>query len=274
MGLSGGRLTAACQHLRRRRHPGLLGRHLQHRRRRRLAADQLGTPTADHPSRGGQKPPTMVRPELVRDRNFHGFWFTDSDLLESLVPFRQDTFQKAMDRAIAATHPSVRLAGKIPAPVIKNFVMKPLTKKPRGTMSWIEANDQAKINAYFGSRQEWESIGDWSTFWPAHPENEPQFLDHGYDETKDRADWTLGDMENAANFRGGSLVSGSMATGDITTPLAWECAAGHSFQGSPRLILTAGHWCPECVQKPADYAAQARSNRFLAQLETKIAASA
>ena len=202
--------------------------------------------------------------------NFHGFWYTDSDVLESLVPFRKDTFQEALDRAVAAAPAGVRLAGKIPAPLIKHLVMKPLTKKPRGTMAWIEANDTAKINAYFGSRQEWENIGDWSTFWPPRPDKEPRFLDHGYDETKDPATWTLADMKDAADFRGGTLASASMTTGDITTPLEWECAAGHSFQGSPRLILTAGHWCPECVKNPADYPNQATANRFLAQLETKV----
>ncbi|MBP2266330.1 nucleoside-diphosphate-sugar epimerase [Pseudarthrobacter sp. PvP004] len=202
--------------------------------------------------------------------NFHGFWFTDSDVLESLVPFRQDTFGDAMNRAIAAAPAGVRLAGKIPAPLIKHLVMKPLTVKPRGTMAMIANNDTAKINAYFGSRQEWENIGDWSTFWPPRASREPQFLDHGYDEAKDSAAWTVADIKGAADFRGGCLVSTSMTTGDIATPLAWECAAGHSFQGSPRLILTAGHWCPECIQNPADYPNQATANKFLAQLEPKV----
>ncbi|MDR6639509.1 NAD-dependent epimerase/dehydratase family protein [Paenarthrobacter nitroguajacolicus] len=206
--------------------------------------------------------------------NFHGFWYTDSDVLESLVPFRKDTFQEALHRAVAAAPAGVRLAGKIPAPLIKHLVMKPLTKKPRGTMAWIEANDTAKIDAYFGSRQEWENIGDWSTFWPPRPDKEPQFLDHGYDENKDPTDWTLADMKEAAEFRGGTLTSTFKTTGDISKPLPWECAAGHSFHGSPRLILTAGHWCPECVKNPADYPNQAAANRFLAQLEPKVPANA
>lgn len=198
--------------------------------------------------------------------NFHGLWYTDSDVLQTLVPFREDTFEAALARAIAAAPAGVRLAGKIPAPLIKHLVMKPLTRKPRGTMSWIETNDTAKINAYFGSRAQWESIGDWSTFWPPRPDMEPQFLDHGYDETKDTSEWTLADMEDAAEFRGGKLVSASMTAGETSTRLTWECAAGHNFHGSPRLILTAGHWCPECVRNPTDYPNQAATNRFLAQL--------
>ena len=74
-------------------------------------------------------------------------------------------------------------------------------------------------------------------------------------------------MTDAAEFRGGRLLSQTMTAGDISTPLTWQCASGHTFCGSPRLILTAGHWCPECVKDPADYASQAAANRFLAQLE-------
>ncbi|MBP2266365.1 hypothetical protein J3A64_001829 [Pseudarthrobacter sp. PvP004] len=51
--------------------------------------------------------------------------------------------------------------------------MKPLARKPQGIMAFIENNDDAKINAYFGSRSEWESIGDWSTFWPHGPTGNP-----------------------------------------------------------------------------------------------------
>ena len=206
--------------------------------------------------------------------NFHGMWYSDSDLLEKLVPFRRDSFVDALARAIAAGPASVRLAGKIPAAVIKHLVMKPLTKKPRGTMAWIENNDHARINAYFGSREAWESLGDWSTFIPPGPDKEPRLLDHGYDESKDRSQWTTADMTDAAEFRGGHLLSETMATGDISAPLTWQCASGHTFRGSPRLILAAGHWCPECVKDPTDYASQAAANRFLAQLEPAPAVNA
>jgi hypothetical protein len=206
--------------------------------------------------------------------NFHGMWYSDSDLLEKLVPFRGDSFADALARAIAAGPASVRLAGKIPAAVIKHLVMKPLTKKPRGTMAWIENNDHARINAYFGSREAWESLGDWSTFIPPQPDKELRLLDHGYDESKPRFQWSITDMTEAAEFRGGHLLSETMATGDISAPLTWQCASGHTFRGSPRLILAAGHWCPECVKDPTGYASQAAANRFLAQLEPAPAVNA
>ena len=64
------------------------------------------------------------------------------------------------------------------------------------------------------------------------------------------------------------MLSTDAERGDVATPLRWRCAFGHEFAGSPRLILTAGHWCPECVQDAAGYATQAERNPFLAQLET------
>ncbi|MEV3964235.1 NAD(P)-dependent oxidoreductase [Nocardia sp. NPDC050193] len=200
-------------------------------------------------------------------RNFHGQWYTDSDRLEELVPFRRDSFVAALRRAVAAAPASVRNAGRVPPVIVKRFVMAPLTRKHRGTMSYIRAGDEAAINAYFGSRAEWEAIGDWSTFSPPQPDRTPHRLDHGYDEDKPAQRWNTSDMKGVADFRGGVLHSPEMTTGDIATPLDWACASGHEFRGSPRLILTAGHWCPVCVRDANGYHEQAARNPFLAQIE-------
>jgi nucleoside-diphosphate-sugar epimerase len=200
-------------------------------------------------------------------KNFHGHWYTDSDRLEALVPFRGDSFEDAVARAIAAAPASVRSAGKVPAWVVKNLALKPLALKPRGTLGAIRANRSAEIAAHFGSRQDWEAIGDWSTFEAPAPGTKPTYLDHGYDESKPRADWSADVYTKVATFRGGELRSTEVATGDLDTALDWRCAFGHEFTGSPRLILVGGHWCPECVVDTAGYARQAEHNPFLAQLE-------
>ncbi|WP_395311490.1 NAD(P)H-binding protein [Mycobacterium sp. AMU20-3851] len=201
-------------------------------------------------------------------RNFHGQWYTDSDDLEKLVPFRGDSFDAALTRAVAA-NPSLKMAGRMPAWVVKNLFMKPLTLKPRGTMAYIRDNDVEKINAYFGSRRKWEQIGGWDTFWPPHPDPVPSLLEHGYDETKDSATWNRADYADAADFRGGQLLSEDVTTGAIATPLTWKCADGHEFEASPRLVLRCGHWCPECVRDTAGYARQSERNQFLAQFATQ-----
>jgi nucleoside-diphosphate-sugar epimerase len=200
-------------------------------------------------------------------RNFHGHWFTDSDRLEALVPFRRESFDAALARAVRAAPRRVRMAGHVPAPIVKHLVVKPLTRRPRGTMAWIADGDEARIRAAFGSRAEWEAIGGWSTFAPARPDPVPRRLDHGYDESRAPGPWTRAELAAAAALRGGALVAGAEAPVDDATPVGWRCADGHAFAGSPRLVLAAGHWCPQCVAHPADYGRQARANRFLAQVQ-------
>ncbi len=93
-------------------------------------------------------------------RNFHGQWYTDSDRLEALVPFRRDTPKEALARAVATLPRAVRSAGLIPPAIVKHLVLKPLAYKPRGTMDYIRRGDDAGVSAFFGSREEWEAIGD------------------------------------------------------------------------------------------------------------------
>ena len=200
-------------------------------------------------------------------KNFHGQWYADSDALEALVPFRQDGFEAAMQRAVDAVPAGVRNAGRVPPWLIKQFVLRPLTLRPRGTMRFIADGDAEKIAAYFGSQAAWEAIGDWNTFWPPHPNRTPRLLDHGYDESVPPEERSADDYRQVATFRGGALVDDDVEPGRPGRPLHWRCAAGHQFTGSARLILTAGHWCPDCVRKPKEYVAQAAHNRFLAQLE-------
>jgi nucleoside-diphosphate-sugar epimerase len=200
-------------------------------------------------------------------RNFHGHWYTDSDRLEQLVPFREDSFTRALNAAARSARGNVRWAGRVPPWIVKRFVIAPLTRKARGTMAFIRDNDIDKIRAYFGSKEEWERVGGWDTFVPPEPDRTPHYLEHGYDESKQPESWTAMDLRDAADFRGGQLVSAHVNRGDISTQLRWRCALHHEFPASPRLILIGGHWCPACVRDSAGYGRQARANRFLAQVQ-------
>lgn len=199
-------------------------------------------------------------------RNFHGAWYSDSDRLEQLVPFRRDTFDEALRRAVAAAPASVRAAGFVPAPIVKQFVMRPLSRMPRGTMWAVGNRDETRLAAFFGSFEEWRAIGDWSTFTPPRPSRVPTLLDHGYDESVSPAQWSAGDYRAVAAHRGGELLSITAERGDVAASLAWRCAFGHEFRASPRLVLAAGHWCPTCVADPAGYERQAERNAFLGQV--------
>jgi nucleoside-diphosphate-sugar epimerase len=220
---------------------------------------------------GGALGVTDIRRWYDRDwfalTNFHGQWYTDSDRLEELVPFRKDTFTGALERAKATLPASVRSAGKVPSWIVKNLVMKRLASQPRGTLHALRHHDREEIAAHFGSEERWRRIGDWSTFAAPEPSRTPSFLSHGYDESVPTAAWDAPMYRDAAAFRGGELLTDTPGKGDTASPLVWRCAFGHTFAASPRLVLTAGHWCPECVRDSTAYLAQAERNAFLAQVE-------
>lgn len=205
-------------------------------------------------------------------KNFHGHWYTDSDRLEAMLPFRKDTVEDALARCVEHAPTSAKMARFVPDAVIKHFGMKPLASRPRGTLAWIRAREAEKIRAYYGSMDDLNSIGDWSSFDEPAPSRVQTRLSHGYDEDKPRARWALSDLRDAAHFRGGSVVSTHMREGDLGAKVTWACADGHRFDASPRLVLAAGHWCPTCLRAPREYARHCERNAFLAQVQPEFPA--
>ena len=91
-------------------------------------------------------------------------------------------------------------------------------------------------------------------------------LSHGYDESKSDSQLTLDDLRQAAQFRGGQLVSQTF-DGDMHKKLVWQCHDGHRFEMTPFSVLKAGHWCPECIKRYVwDYDRLALNNPFYAQV--------
>lgn len=212
-------------------------------------------------------------PEKVFDRkwfatrNFHGYWFSDADVLEDYLHFRANMPVEEYFDTLRKQLPSfISLAKIVPARVIK-WGMGLLTRmRPFGTMSWIKDNDEQRIKAYFGSREAWEQLPDWEHTDLSRPDETPTCLNHGYDESKPIDRWDITDMQQAARWRGGRCVSPAMTPGDAYTPLEWECYDGHRFMATPALVLLGGHWCPDCFPTPWQYCREARHNPFLAQV--------
>ncbi|MDR2752909.1 MAG: NAD(P)-dependent oxidoreductase [Oscillospiraceae bacterium] len=219
-------------------------------------------------------------------RNFHGQWYADSDLLEHYLRFRENKPIKKYFEDVAADLPwFYKLAKIAPKGLVKTLGMKRLTTMPvYGTMTWLKEQNDHRINAYFGSREAWEKIGTWKTFDRWQPTLEertsdkaPAFaLDHGYDESKPLAQLTVEDLQKAAAYRGGALVSSSYS-GDPYAPLTWKSAGGREFEMTPNLVLRGGHWCPQEVPGPDngdwanpfipwDYDEEAKRNPFFAQV--------
>ena len=205
----------------------------------------------------------VLRPNWFATRNFHGQWYTDSDRLEALVPFRSQSIDDFINMLKKNTPLHIKLVGRFAASAIF-WRTRSLAKSPGGSLHWLEHDETSHIDAFFESRDAWRSIPDWDAFTPAQPSRTPQFLNHGYEEKKPRESWTLSDMQSAAEFRGGRFISDH--TDDAFKQYNWRCALGHNFTMSPNLMLTGGHWCPTCMVDPKCYADVARHSPFFAQV--------
>lgn len=205
--------------------------------------------------------------------NFHGQYYLDSDKLEEYLHFRANIPVAEYFKQMATTLPKFYKLAKIaPAFVIKPFMRMIASDKIFGTLGWLKSNNEERIKAYFGSREEREKIGSWAEMSDIHlaGEEEAERLSHGYDESKPLAELDIEDMRQAAEFRGGKCLSATMIKGDLATKLEWECAFGHRFSASPALVLLGGHWCDECLSAPWNFDEQAKRNPFLAQVWNKM----
>lgn len=201
-------------------------------------------------------------------RNFHGQYYLDADVLDDFLHFRQniplDTYFENLERQL----PKFFKLAKIAPPFIIKLVLKRLANtKDYGTQYWIKTNDVNRIKAFFGSLEDYNAIPDWKDFDVSEPPDyeHSTHLDHGYDETKSLEQMSLSDLQQAAQFRGGSLVSDDY-DGKPYTMLNWRCVCGHQFEASPNLVLKGGHWCDECLKNYWNDDSLASKSPFFAQI--------
>ena len=205
--------------------------------------------------------------------NFHGQFYLDSDRLEEYLHFRANIPVGEYFKQMASTLPwFYKLAKVAPAFLIKPFMRRIAEDETFGTLGWLKSNNESRIKAYFGSREEREKIGSWAEMSDIRLTGmaEAERLSHGYDESKPLSELDIEDMRQAAEFRGGKCLSDSMIKGDLATKLEWECAFGHRFEASPTLVLLGGHWCEECMPAPWRFDEQAKCNPFFAQVWNKM----
>lgn len=201
-------------------------------------------------------------------RNFHGQYYLDADVLENYLHFRRhkdaETYFEEMSRRLPGYF---KMAKIVPAGLIKAVMSLMANKKQWGTQWWIKHNDQNRIKAYYGTVENWRNIPDWNGMDLSDPPGIEQavHIDHGYDENKPLSELSLDELQQAAAFRGGKLLSGSY-DGNAEKKLTWQCHKGHHFQASPKLVLLGGHWCPECLPPAWDYDDLAQHSPFFAQV--------
>ena len=195
-------------------------------------------------------------------RNFHGGWFEDSHVLDGFLGHWRSNLDDHYQQVEETKYWYSYFGKLIPKFLVKRFLRNMASAK-NGPLGWVLSNNEGRINAFFGSKKNWEDISGWDV-------DENKFggsvylLDHGYDESKLENEFNLEDLKQAAGFRGGECLSEQFV--DFKKILKWKCAFGHLFEGSPTLILKGGHWCPKCNAPPWDYDKIAAKNPFFAQV--------
>lgn len=219
-------------------------------------------------------PEKIFEPQWFATQNFHGMWYTDSDVLDSYLHFREniplDDYFKRLKKSLPWYYSLAFLA---PAPIVKMFMKPYAYAKEYGTQWWVE-NDSAKMEAFYGSKEKYESIKSWESVVPPHFEKDADSavtkgevvnLDHGYDESASIYDLDADSVRKAAEFRGGRFIGPEQSLGTKGAIYEWECENGHRFKASLEYVLLGGGWCTEC---PIDgvYENTTVKNRFISQI--------
>lgn len=223
----------------------------------------------------------VFKPNWFIDRNFHGQWYADSDVLDNYLHFRQnipvETYFKNMAKEVEWWY---QLSAFVRIPGITQIAREGLgmiaKDKRFGTRTWIKNNDTERMVAYWGDTESfgmdhYKKLSDKWEDWDLTPPNraiteaDKYKLDHGYDESKKLEELTVEDLQKAAEFRGGKYLM-EEAKDPYCSCTEWECAFGHKFHMSVNSVLKGGHWCPECHPFPWNYDAIAKKNPFFAQV--------
>lgn len=192
----------------------------------------------------------FFNPGYNATRNFHGVWYSDSDELEALFRFQEQSSTDYWQEILKA-HPVFKAGKIVPKGLIKRFAIKRLLKNYNSPAYWAKHNDEARLTAYFGGREQYEALQkkSWKEF-PLPGKYDPasgitdnaEPLFYGYDISKADGDITLEDLKSVANAHGGKLITENFTAGDIYAKLEWETQDGERFTATPYTVLRAGHW--------------------------------
>lgn len=119
---------------------------------------------------GCPSPEKVFEPNWFATNNFHGIWFSDSDVLDNILHFREkDSFDATLQRLKKSIPFYFKLAPLAPAFIIKTFMKKVSQTEGLGPLSWIKNQNDARIKAVWGGLDEYRKIPGWKEFKELHP---------------------------------------------------------------------------------------------------------
>lgn len=109
----------------------------------------------------------IMEPNWFATKNFHGMWFKDSDHLDSILHYREpDNLEQALKRIKKELPFYFRLTPLAPSFLIKAIMKRVASHPTLGPLAWIKNRDQEKIQLFFGSLQEYQTIPSWDKYLP------------------------------------------------------------------------------------------------------------
>lgn len=187
-------------------------------------------------------------PEKVFDarwfatRNFHGFWYRDSDALEDILHFRSGTTPDEYFAQMKSELPwFFSLAPAAPAFVIKAFMGTVARKADLGPMWWIKKGIEPRINAAWGSLDAWKALPKWKDMDLSRPADTPE-------PARPTAPYTPESVKSIAGESGIEVLDCPELV-EPDTELHLRCSHGHKYSLRARTLLEGGHRCSECVRE-------------------------
>ena len=114
---------------------------------------------------GCPKPEKIFEPHWFAADNFHGMWFEDSDDLDDILHFREkDTYENALKRIKKKLPFYFKFTPLVPSFIIKAYMKTVASKKVLGPLSWIKGGDDARVEAAWGSWDNYYKIPGWEEF--------------------------------------------------------------------------------------------------------------
>ncbi|HPQ69065.1 MAG TPA: NAD(P)-dependent oxidoreductase [bacterium] len=175
-------------------------------------------------------------------RNFHCGWYEDGDELNKFLGHWRQSLQDHQRQVESCIPPLMKLGSKLSPAFVSRLYMKRLADP----LKWIAAGKQEIVKAFYGGPDEWKKIPAWG---------EPFAVQRQASERPPLPTTP----EQWAQSRGGELLE----RGDGKHQ--WRCGFGHEFEASPKTIA-AGHWCPQCMAPPWNYAEIAKRDPAIARL--------
>ena len=193
-------------------------------------------------------------------KNFHCGYYQDSHVLDSYLGHFRDSLDDHLEQLDRAFPRWMKIGGSLcPSPIIK-LGMRQLADPLR----WVTTGNTEYTNAFFGSVETWKSIPGWGhgpIAGEASPAPEVQ-------ERQVAAPMSLDVLKGFAASRGGACLATHFESEG--TRVEWICNEEHRFDASPRLLINAGYWCPECAPNADDtagwdYGSVSKGDPLLAQ---------